>query len=113
MGDANNPVYLTSLRDDTIGGDTNGDGGATVPAWSDWRGIEFRAGSDDANSVIQHTVSRYSGRDYRANITLIGSSPPITDSAFSHSYMAIYADLASTPLLANNTYTNNSIKDFD
>jgi hypothetical protein len=109
LGSANDPVYLTSLRDDTIGGDTNGDGGATVPVWTDWRGIEFRAGSDDINSVIQHAISRYSGRDNRANITLVSSSPTITDSIFSDSHMAIYADLASTPVLTNNTYTDNHI----
>src|SRR3990170_1820788 len=72
LGATSSPVYFTSIRDDAIGGDTNGDGGATTPNWDHWRGIEFRDSSDDATSLIDYAVIRYAGRDYRGNVTLSG-----------------------------------------
>ena len=49
-------VYFTSNYDDTIGGDTNGDGNATSPSPGDWNGIRFIAGS---TGTIAHAVIRY------------------------------------------------------
>jgi len=58
-GTATRRVHITSLKDDTIGGDTNGDGTATSPSPGDWRHIWFS--NPTAHSDLQHAVVRYGG----------------------------------------------------
>jgi hypothetical protein len=51
-GTASEPVVFTSLLDDTHGGDTNGDDGATQGGVNQWGGILFQAGSVLSNFCI-------------------------------------------------------------
>jgi subtilisin-like proprotein convertase family protein/methionine-rich copper-binding protein CopC len=55
------PIIVTSLKDDQIGGDTNGDGNNSVAQAADWGGIVFRDGSDDTLSIINHALITYGG----------------------------------------------------
>jgi hypothetical protein len=76
-GTADNKVYFTSLADDTIGVDTNGDGGNTTPYRGYWDRIYFNAGS----GTVTYAEVRYAGYSFPnyASIYLSGSSPTLSN----------------------------------
>jgi hypothetical protein len=58
-GTGREPVVLTSIDDDEIGGDTNRNGNATQPAPGQWR--EVRINASPAASLVEHLRLRYGG----------------------------------------------------
>ncbi len=72
-GTLSETVILTSIRDDSFGGDSNGDGGVTVPQPADWYGIE---GTGSLSTIDFAYVSLRFARNAitaRGNLTLRNS----------------------------------------
>jgi hypothetical protein len=55
-GTSGSKIYLTSIKDDAVGGDT--DATSVSPAAGDWDAVEFDSG---ASSTIANAVVRYGG----------------------------------------------------
>ena len=55
-------IYFTDIRDDTVGGDSNGDGNDTAPEVPWWQGIYVRA---NGSAILDRIEVRYAGRYYQ------------------------------------------------
>jgi parallel beta-helix repeat protein len=123
QGTSLNPVVFTSYRDDTYGGDTNGDGAATSPAPGNWGYIRL----NNAANTLQYTRIRYGGYSngavYNTSSAIIAhnvieynsgqgihsasGNPTIEYNEISHSGTGVYVT-GGTPTIDHNTITENT-----
>ncbi len=94
-GTAGSPVVFTSIADDAHGGDTNGDGSATLPGPDQWGAISF--GTTSVDNTLDHCWIGYGGGYYTsAMINSATSDLSIRNSTIAYSAeRGIYCDAAS------------------
>ena len=86
-GSASAPVTITSYEDDTVAGDTNGDGTGSVPVRGSWSLLDAERPSGGAAPVlsIDHAVVDFSSGIRTANATVsVTSSSVLSSSAAVH-----------------------------
>ena len=112
QGTENDPVFFTSIKDDTVGGDTNNDGNASQPAKGDWRYIQvIPSGSVDINHAIIRFggyYNSYNGAMYGA-IYGMGGTITINNSIFDQNQYGIESTSLGLASISNTTITNSGI----
>lgn len=102
VGSTANPITVTSIADDTIGGDDNNDGNLSEPGASDYGGFVF--------SFLSAGNFAYTNIKYA--YTAIAGSPDnltITNSNFTQNNLPLLIDYATNFTHSGNTITGNYI----
>lgn len=66
VGTVQDPIVITSSKNDSRGGDSNANGSASLPVAGDWKRVLFKAGS---NSILQNIYVEYGGFENFAALT--------------------------------------------
>lgn len=106
-GTSADPVVLTSPYDDSHGGDTNADGGATVPKPGNWNGLVLSA---SAGGFIGHARIEYAGSGNAYAIAYSGSSSSpvsIEHSTIEYSKAGAIGLTSASPVIQDNIIANN------
>lgn len=106
-GTAVDPITVTSIRDDSVGGDTNGDGSATEPAAGDWYGIVV-----EGDALLDNVRAQYGGTNGPNCNWCWGGGPmfsfwsgpsTVTNSTFEDTEIIALEFLGGDPTISANT----------
>ncbi|MDB5388029.1 MAG: parallel beta-helix repeat protein, partial [Planctomycetaceae bacterium] len=100
------PVIFTADRDDSRGGDTNGNGAANTAENGTWGNIQFNGTS--TGSVLDHTNLFYGARFEVGEVVDNGGQLTISNSLLANAGGAGLRIIQGNPILTGNTFQNNS-----
>ncbi len=102
QGTPDSPICFTSIKDDSLGGDSNYDGSGSTPSRGEWGGI--RVTGTGATGSFEHCVVRYGGGNGSGSLSC-------TDGATMNVANCTITDSSSYGIYASSSTTNikNSI----
>jgi len=110
-GESPDDIVFTSLSDDSLAGDSNGDGNLSQPVPGDFKGIYiYPTGSLSAKGfTIKYAGSQGYGGSEAAGITVSGGLANIFDATFSSNYpYGLYAALSPNIKIENAKFENHN-----
>ena len=96
-------IFFTSIHDDAVGGDTNGNGNTTVPNASDWGGFRFPDATTDFSTRFDYGDIRFAGYGQTGALTFTSSSDSVTNSVIRRSYYGLDCAGSAAPVMSNTT----------
>jgi hypothetical protein len=108
LGTAVSPVIFTSIADDSVGGDTNGNGDDNAPTFGDWSGLDV---SEGATLTATHLDARFSsGGISSSNATELSLSDSVISGGVSATRSAGSAYAARKITILRNTITGGPVR---
>ncbi|MFA6495461.1 MAG: hypothetical protein WCV87_03870 [Candidatus Paceibacterota bacterium] len=104
-GGSASTTYLTSYKDDNVGGDTNGDATSTTPASGDWYQIKVNSGG---SVTLDNVVVRYGGNSTsETNLLNYGGTLNILNSVVASSTKyGVFHRYGNTTIATSTLHTN-------
>jgi hypothetical protein len=115
VGTVSLPIVFTSIKDDSKGGDTNGDGNTTVPDKGNWDKIQFNSSGLDESNLLRNCIFYYGGNGYGwdgtyknyGNITIFNAKMVVDSCKIEHSYTSGIGIYGSSTATVKNSEINN------
>ena len=106
QGTANDPVIITSEKDDRYAGDTNGDGRATLPEKGDWSRL-WLSNTEDV-SQLSHVHIYFGGANTSYALQINGGTTQISNCVIAQSAdRGIYLNSGAAAVVADTVFEDN------